>query len=484
MNYLSPIDAAFVRLESPRTPMNFAALLTFKLPDDAPRGYCLELFAYMRSQAAITPPFCFRLSAAKRALLAPAWETVADIDIDYHLRHSCLPYPGGERELGVLVARLHSNPMDLSRPLWECHLIEGLENHRFAIFLKAHHAALDGMAALSAIKKWLSEDPAFANAPGPWALSPEQAIPPESPPIRSLGTALKLMREHLRAASELSRTLARMSRRRNNPDGGIYSALATPRMLFNLPITQQRRLATQLFELSRLKALSKATGCTINDLSLAICGGAIRRYLLELDALPDAPLIASVPVGLPRSDGKPGNNVAGFVVPLATDQADPLERLRIITTVTRRTKEQMRVMSSTALQQLTLLGLSPMVIGQMTGLAAKIPPLFNVIVSNVVGSRNKLYLRGAELESMYPISVLFDSYALNITIIGYADKVGIGITGCRDAIPRLQRLAVFTGEALLDLERAVGIVSVEKSTRPGKTSGKTARKISKREAAI
>lgn len=457
MKFLSPVDAAFVRLETPRTPMNFGALLTFKLPDNAPRSYLLELFAYMKSKPVITPPFCYKLSQSRRTKLVPAWDEVVNLDIDYHMRHSSLPYPGGERELGVLVARLHSNNMDLTRPPWECHLIEGLANNRFAIYIKAHHSAMDGVGALKVIKAWLSEDPRFANAPGPWALPLPEQPASEEPHIRGFAQALKATREHMRAAVELGKKLKSMNVKKDNPEGGLYSAMSTPRTLFNQPITQQRRLATQLFELSRLKALSAATGSTINDLCLAICGSAMRRYLLELNALPEVPMIASVPIGLARSDGKPGNAVAGFVVPLATEQADPLKRLKIINAVTTRTKQQMLSMSFTALQQFTLLGLSPLIFGQMTGLANKMQPMFNVIVSNVVGSKHKLYLRGAELESMFPISVLFDGYALNITIIGYSDRIAVGITGCRDAIPHVQRLAVYTGDALAEMERAVGI---------------------------
>lgn len=459
MKFLSPVDATFVRLETARTPMNIGVLLTFKLPADAPRDYLQDLFAHMRSQPVTTPPFCYRLARSRRTRLAPAWEIAPHIDIDYHLRHSCLPYPGGERELGVLVARLHSNGMDHTRPLWECHLIEGMEKRRFGIYLKTHHAALDGVGLLAALKDWLSGDPAFVNAPGPWAM-PAVAVDERDmadPPPRTARMAFTQSRDAVRAANELQHTLVRMVNRKDNPGGGMYSVFATPRTLLNQPITAQRRLATQRFETSRLKALSKATNSTINDLSLAICGGAIRRYLQELDALPAASLVASVPVGLARTDGKPGNSVAGFVVPLSTDQDDPMARLRIITTVTKRTKEQMHSMSPSALEQLTLLGLSPIVLGQWTGLAGKIPPLFNVIVSNIVSSRTKLYLHGAELRAMYPASVLFDSYALNISVIGYADHVCFGITGCRDAVPHVQRLAVYCGEVLTEMEELAGL---------------------------
>jgi WS/DGAT/MGAT family acyltransferase len=455
MSRLGPIDAAFITLESSRTPMNIGALLTFKLPPRAPRDYLRTLFATLREQAVTAAPFNYRLVQKRLPRLAPEWETVASLDLDYHLRHSSLPWPGGERELGVLVARLHSNAIDLARPPWEMHLIEGLERRRFAIYFKAHHSAWDGIGALGMVKTWLSTDPDARNVIAPWALPARaESGGKDAEQMRSvLRRTLELAGDQLRSAGQLVRTLRRMSDRAENPEGGAYSALETPRTPFNVAITPQRRLATQLYELSRFKAIGDATGATINDICLVICAAAVRRYLRDLGQLPGKPLIASMPVGLSRPDGKAGNAVAGLVCPLPTLHDDLLRGLGDVCAVTRRGKEQLRSMSPSALQQFTLLGLSPLILGQMTGLAAKAPPIFNFVVSNVVASRHQLYFNGAELEAMYPISVLFDGYALNVTVVGYADRLGIGFTGCRDALPSLQRLAVYTGEALMQLER-------------------------------
>lgn len=475
MTYLAPLDAAFLRMETKRTPMHVGALLTFKLPENAPRHYLRDLFNYMRSQPITTPPFNQRIVPSLMSKLMPAWEVAPRLDLDYHLRHSALPYPGGERELGVLVARLHSHPMDLTRPLWECHMIEGLENRRFAVYLKAHHSAVDGMRALKLIRNWLSQSPDEKSPPGPWAVKPKvrpeaaaashDRPAPETNPFRHFAS---LAEDQINAAAELSRTMVRMSRRDENPEGGLLSALATPRTLFNAPVTAQRRLATQLFDLSRLKAIGQVTESTVNDVSLGIVGGAIRRYLLELNALPEMSLIASIPVGLPKMEGKGGNGVAGFVCPLSTNDPDPIKRLDLISTITARTKTQIRNMSPAALAQFTLVGISPLLMGQMTGLLARMPPIFNVVVSNVVGSTHKMYFCGAEMEAMFPVSVLFDGYALNVSIVGYADKLSIGFTGSRDVVPSLQRLAVYTGEALAELEKACGL-----DARPAPSAAET-----------
>lgn len=457
---LGAVDAAFITLESARTPMNIGALLTFARPPGAPRDYLQRLFAHLREQPVITPPFNYRLARKPLPRWVPAWEITPDLDIDYHLRHSALPWPGGERELGVLVARLHSNPIDLQRPPWEMHLIEGLEHDRFAIYFKAHHAAWDGIGALGMVKTWLSSDPDHRRTTAPWSLKPAEDDGEPDPVSQMRGVwrrTLELTSDQIRSAGQLVRTLRRMSDRRENPEGGAYSALETPRTPFNVAITPQRRLATQRYALSRFKALGAATGATLNDLCLALCAGAVRRYLCELNQLPERPLIASMPVGLARSDGKAGNAVAGLVCPLPTHHDDLLRGLGDVVAVTRRGKALLRTLSPAALQQFTLLGMSPLILGQMSGLAAKAPPIFNFVVSNVVASRERLYLDGAELEAMYPISVLFDGYALNVTVVGYADSISIGFTGCRDALPSLQRIAVYTGEMLAALEAAVGL---------------------------
>lgn len=460
LQFLSPIDAAFLRMESPRTPMHVGGLLTFRLPPNAPRDYLRKLHERLRRQPVTTPPFNQQLARGRLRKLAPAWETASAIDIDYHFRHSALPFPGGERELGVLVARLHSHPLDMRRPLWEVHLIEGLENDRFGFYFKVHHCALDGMGALRLVRRWLNGDPAQHDQPALWNL-PETERPvhvaEDEVSAGLLRSSVSQLRAQFKAGAELAAKLLEMSRLRDNPEGGIRSAFSTPRTMFNVPVSPQRRLATQLFDLARIKTLTSKLHCTVNDLALAICAGAVRRYLLELGALPEVPLIASVPVGLARPDGKPGNAVAGFVVPLATQHSEALYRLDIVRAVTQRTKEQLHTLSSDALKQFTLLGLSPLIVGQMSGVLARLPPIFNFVVSNVVASKEPLHLDGAVLEAMYPISVLFDGYALNVTVVGYANHLAFGFTGCRNALPSLQRLAVYTGDALAELESAAGL---------------------------
>jgi diacylglycerol O-acyltransferase / wax synthase len=463
MTRLSPIDAAFLRMESKRTPMHVGAMMTFKLPDDAPADFCQRLVRQMREKPFMPDPFSSRLARGRFGRRLPMWED-APVDMEYHLRHSALPYPGGEKELGVLVARMHSHPLDLSRPLWECHVIEGLEGRRFALYFKAHHCAIDGVGAMRMVQNWLSKDPSDRSGVGPWvALARPRGPARASPPLRErLAAPARSAAEQIRGLQELVRNLAGMVR---GDDSSVRLALKVPRSLFNQRISQQRRLGTQILSLTRLRTVAAAAGVTVNDVLLAVVGGVFRRYLLEQHALPERSLIASVPMGLARSDGSPGTAAVGFITPLGTDLDDPAERLRWIHRVTARGKHDLSSMHGAAQSQFALLGIAPLLLGQVTGVLPKLPPLFNCVVSNVVLSKDPMYLMGAELEAMYPVSFLFDGYALNVTLVGYRDGVALGFLGDRDAVPSLQKLAVYSSEALAELEAAVGLAAPPKKKR-------------------
>lgn len=478
MNLLNPLDASFVRMESKRTPMHVAGLMIFQLPDDAPPDYLSELFAYMRSRPVINPPYNWRLKPGRRARLMPQWEEAREIDIDYHLRHSALPHPGGERELGVLISRLHSIPMDMTKPLWECHLIEGLENRRFAVYQKAHHSAVDGFSAIKMMNNWLSDDPHEATDAGPWSLpqpARKTSVPKNVNANDMVKNALTISGKNLQGSLKLVKKMREMARTADNPHGGLPNLLDIPRTIFNGRITKHRRVATQWIEMERARAISKAAGTTVNDVCLAVLGGALRRYLDEQRALPDKTLYASVPIGLPHLNDKPGNRVVGFVCPMGTHLSNPAERLSYINATTSDTKAKMASLPNEALNQYSVIGIGPMMLGQMTGLSQKLPPMFNVTVSNVIAAKKPLYFRGSQMEAIYPVSLLFDGHTLNVTIVGYADRILFGIVGCRDTIPNLQRIAVYVRDALDDLQSAVEAPKPRRKTasvRKKKTAAK------------
>ena len=423
--------------------MHIGGLLTFTLPDGAGDEFTRDLHRSFSQLAFLPHPF----NSVVSGTVLPEWKPV-EPDPEYHVRLSALPQPGTDVQLAELVARLHGNPLDLTRPLWEAHIIEGLAGHRFAMYFKAHHCAVDGMGAVNTIKKWLSTDP-DRYEPIPTVAPPSE----ESPGMASMvaTTSVNRVANGLTASGEIARKLVGMGRGANS---SVRAALNTPRTPFNTKLTQHRRLAVQELSLSRLKAVAKATGTTVNDVTLAACGGAVRRYLVEFGELPDKSLMASVPVGWDR-DEDTLNAATGFVCPLATTEPDVLARLAIINDATSRGKRELLAMSPNALEHYTLIGLLPLAVGQRTGALTMIPPLFNFTVSNVVLSKQPLYLHGARLDLVAPMSFLCDGYGLNVTLVGYTDKVVLGFVGCRDTIPHLQKLAVYAGEALTELEQAV-----------------------------
>lgn len=442
MKLLSPVDSMFVRMESSRAPLHIGCGAIFELPDGAGPGFVRDLHQAFAALTWVPFPYnCVVDHGPANAL--SHWREVKP-DPSYHVRLSALPSPGNDAQLGQLIERLHSNPLDLTKPLWEAHIIEGLENNRFAFYFKAHHGATDGLGGMRTIKQWLSTDPTGNVGPG-GAESPEKAALEELDSV-AIRTARRILAT-VTATGEMAGKVVEMGLGANS---AVLGALRTPKTPFNKNVTRNRRLAITELDLARMKAIAQRTGTSVNDVVLTALSGSVRRYLCEQDALPERSLTASVPVGIDRDEGTI-NAAAGFICPLGTDIADPLERLRGIHAVTTRGKRELVALSPDALQQFTLVGLLPIALSQKVVTA---PPLFNFVVSNLVLSKEPLYLAGAKLLSLVPVSFLSDGYGLNVTLVGYGEKVTLGFVGCRDTIPHLQRLAIYTDAALDELDAA------------------------------
>jgi WS/DGAT/MGAT family acyltransferase len=450
---LNLLDLSFVLMETRQTPMHVAGLQTFVPPHDAPRDLPRQLYEYLRGFPVTAPPFNYRLRNLGVASLIPAFEVVEKVDLDYHLRHSALPYPGGERELGVLVSRLHSNPMDMDRPLWEVHLIEGLHGGRFALYAKLHHSLADGVSGVGLLN--FSENPTSSRTPPIWAAERPRRARSGADQYGAFGVVRSAVASQARALPSLLQGLAGSAKAaiglKSDPD---FTSLAeAPRTILNANVTPQRRVATQATTLARMKAIGEAAGGSINDVLLAACSSALRRYLGEIDKLPRRSLVASIPVALPRDTTAAGGNAISFAnVRLGTDVDDVRERFEIIRRSSVAGRAYLKQMSATALINYTVLISSPQMLTRLPGIGARVPPIYNVIVSNVPGPRAKLYFLGAEMEAYYPISALAHGQALNITVMSYAGGLYFGFTACPDRVPRVQRLAVYTGEALDELE--------------------------------
>jgi diacylglycerol O-acyltransferase len=432
--------------------MHVAGLQLYTPPPGAGADFAQQLMESFRKYTAAREPFNLR---PEFRLGHWFWEEDEDFEIEYHLRHSALPRPGRIRELLSLVSRLHAVPIDRSRPLWEAHLIEGLSDGRIAVYAKVHHAMFDGMAAMRVMQNWLSDRPDEEKAPL-WALDPKKRDPQAGGAnkifksiVDGLRTGAKEMMPGLRSGLwEVIR-----SGQTNPADATPYQA---PPSLFNVPISGSRRFSAQSYSLERMRRIGKAAGATVNDVTLAVCAGALRQYLVDHNALPSKPLIALVPVSVRASGEDGGNQIAALFANLATHIADPAERLDLIMSSTKQAKDRLSKM--TRLEQIshTAAMTSPVALSMLTGHAKK-RPMFNVIISNVPGPKKTLYMNGMRLEEMYPVSIPVDYMALNITLSGYLDQLGFGYIACRRSVPQMQRLLDHTSDSLATLERAFKI---------------------------
>lgn len=463
---ISLLDSVFLYGETPSTMMHVASLLRFA-PSAGTADDLRALVEQVRREPVVFGPWNRKLRHPA-ALTTPlqAWILDEDFDLDYHLRRSALPSPGDERELGILVSRLHSNPLDLSRPPWEMHIIEGLQDGGFAIYTKLHHALVDGYTGMKLIQRSLSTDPEDRQTPLMFAVPPAERTRRSSEPASVLSETLDRISEIGRgirtaasAAYQVGNAVSQHVRRTDETEH-LVGPVQAPATILNRRIGRNRRFATQQFSLSEIKSLGRRHGATVNDVCLTVVGGSLRRFLLELGELPEQPLIAFVPVNIrPKGDAGGGNAVGAILASLGTDIADPVARLAAVAASTRTGKAQLEGMSQDAITAYSAALLSPA--GVQVGLSyAKLPspiPLaFNVIVSNVPGPREPYYFRGSELQAMYPVSIPVHGAALNVTMMSYADTLNFGFVGDRDAIPHLQHLAVYTGQALAELEGATG----------------------------
>lgn len=460
---MNPLDASWLFVDSQRTPMHVGVLAIFSLPPDAGSEFIKNLFLHLRTPSGFVAPFNLRLRQSRLKILSsrlvPSWEEDPHIDLDYHLRHSALPQPGGERELGVLVSRLHSHPLDFARPLWECHIIEGLAFDRFALYMKMHHSLVDGVGGMRMVGRLLSPDDTAMNLPPPWAVGTGE----KKRVARQAGPSWQQIAEQAQAQARfvpsISRAIASTwaeAVRNTHPE--IGSPFRAPRSILNGKVSAQRRFATQHYDLVRIRTLAKRSKTTLNDVFLALCSTALRRYLEELDALPDEPLTAGLPVSVrPAGDSESGNAISFIIANLHTHIADPLERLALIRESTQKAKARFQTLPREAITAYTSLFMAPFMLQLITGMGGLMRPMFNITISNVPGPDQTLYFNGARMEQMYPLSLLSHGQSLNITVVSYAGQFNVGYTGCRDTLPHMQRMAVYTGEALLELEGLFGI---------------------------
>jgi len=427
----------FLWLEGRRQPMHVGGLQLYTPPPGAGPDFVQNLVEAWREYPYARAPFDER---AEWKVGHWFWEQDHDFELDYHLRHSALPRPGRVRELLALVSRLHGTLVDRTRPLWELHLIEGLADGRVALYAKIHHAMMDGVAAMRLMQTVLSKD-AAERRPPMWAQDrpsrPRREIQATEETHGILDRVLAAGAEIVPGIRSGLRELVRAA----EPESAEAQPFHAPPTMFNVRISGSRRFAAQSYSLARIKDIGKATGgATVNDVTLAVCAGALRRYLLMHDALPERPLIAMVPVSVRSAEHDAGGNQLTILLAnLATHLEDRLSKMSRLE----------RIAHAAAMS-------APMAPSMLTGYAKR-RPIYNVVISNVPGPTERLYLDGMRLDESYPVSIPVDYLALNITITSYAGQMGFGYIACRRSVPALQRMLDHTDESLAELEDALAI---------------------------
>lgn len=462
---IDPTSAAFLLAENRSMPMHVGGLQLFKKPEGAGRDYVRQMYEAMLEVDEVAPLFLKHPHRSVRTGAQLVWQPDEQFDIEHHVRHSALPKPGRIRELLDLCGRLHAQRLAWERPLWEAHLIEGLRDGRVAMYTKTHHALVDGVSAMRLLASTLTTDPDKRDMPPPWGMVPTRRREKERAeraalsevPLAALRGAMGITAEAAGMPSALVKTIRKGLR---NETSAL--SLYAPRTIFNQDITGSRRFAAQDWPVERLRAIGKATGTTINDVVMAMCSGAMRTYLLELDALPDKPMVAMVPVGLNAkqsqiASAEGGNAVGAVMVQLATDLDDPARRLGAIHRSMKDGKEALSSMTPVQILAMSAIGQAPAILTPMLKMQGIVRPPYNLIISNVPGPRSTHYWNGAQLMGTYPLSIPINGMALNITCTSYDGQMAFGLTGCRRTVPHLQRLLTHLDAEVVALERAAGL---------------------------
>jgi diacylglycerol O-acyltransferase / wax synthase len=471
---LTGLDAAFLALETPKTTGHVGGVCVLD-PRNAPEPLTLDrLTSVLGERLPLVPVLRRKLVNVPLGLDQPYWIDDPDFDIEYHIREIALPRPGSYAQLTEQVARLHARPLDRSRPLWEIYLITGLAKRRAAVYTKIHHSAIDGVSGTELLTVLLDLQPegrevppaepfAPARPPGPVALAALAAARLAWRPVQTVRVTNEMIRVVPTLAPVLSSFVGGMLGL-NRGDGEVISTRlgSAPSTPFNGSITQHRRVAFRSLDLDQVKAVKNAFGVSVNDVVLAMCAGALRRWLADRSALPEAPLIAMIPVSIrdPSSEGALGNKVSAMLAVLPTNVAEPAERLAVVHAATQLAKAQQASIPQGLVDHVSdfappaLTARAARVVFA-TGLLNRLPP-FNLTISNVPGPNVPVYLCGAKLLAHYPVSVITDGQGLNITVIGYLGQLHFGLVSCRELVPDIEAMADYLGEELAVLLEAAG----------------------------
>ncbi len=447
MDHLSSLDASFLHLETPETPMHVGSLHVLELPEGYRGDFYEDVKAQLENRLHVARVLHRKLASMPFELADPVWIEDEDIDIDYHVRRVVLPKPGTMTQLEALAARLHSSLLDRSRPLWEAYVIEGLQDGRVAYYSKVHHSGVDGKAGVELASALFdtTPEPKVFDAPvrprrGQYQLGVTEMLEASLRNTASQYANLaRMLPEAARALGEAAGEGLRAAGTRMLGGSGLKPA---PKTIFNTSITNQRSFATLSMSLADLKQVAKRNEATLNDVVMALCSTALRNFLEERGSLPPEPLVAAVPVSLREKGDKSMNNqVTMMLVSLATDIDDPAARLRAVRASSDEFKGLLSRIKGAISTDFPLMG-SPWIMSGLatlygrSNLADRLPAAANVLISNVPGAPISLYLAGARMLNYFPVSIPYHGNALNITVQSHAGSLDFGLIACRRALPQ------------------------------------------------
>ncbi len=454
---LSPLDLSFLLLERPTRPFHMAAMTIFQKPKGQQSSFGPRLFeAYRNSQA--VKPFNYKLKWLGKDVAA--WETV-EPDMRNHIRHIDLPAPGSMRQFYETVSFLNTGLLDRGHPLWECYIIDGIKNGRIAVMIKVHHALIDGEGGLRAMRNFLSDSPRNKRLAGPWMASETGEKPRRSRPsvsqIQRLQGVLKgltmLPAEIIGMGSDVldlgAQTLNLKPRMASVP------FTARPTLFNNTAKSAARAYADTQLPLAEVKAVAKAIDTSVNDVVMTVIDDALHHYLREHQAPTDRPLVALMPMSLrDESGGGGGNQVSADLIAMGAPEASLGERLRQINRATTNAKHKGRRMQTTSRQVYTLLLFASQTMSD-TPWFGKVPSA-NLVISNMKGPTEQLYLAGAPMVDFLGLPILPPGAGLNVTFASVNKDIGIGIGAAPEAVDDPFRLAELIEQAFRQLEIDTG----------------------------
>lgn len=465
MQYMPVTQSMFLIAETRDQPMHVGGLQLF-IPRAGQTSEELAEEIHEKFIAATDIQDTFLKRPASPANLAgyTAWQHAHDIDFDYHVRRIILPRPGEIKNLLRYVSLNHGALLDRSRPMWEVHIIEGLADGRVALYNKIHHSLADGVTALRMLQRTLTTDPDDRTGTAFWdnqlVRRPRKERRASAPKPGLLSRVTGAVGSALEMADELVGVVpaaAKVAATGVLNHDFVAPMQMAPDTLLNVPIGSARRFAAQDWPTERLRAVARHHGITFNDVVLAMCSGALRRYLEDNDALPDESLHVCQPVSLHTDGDEASNAITAILARMATDVADPAERLREIVASTSTAKDVVRGLKPLQSLALGAANVWPLAFAPVPGFVNFTPRGFNLMVSTVPGPDEALYWNGAKLDGCYPVSIPMEGLAMNITMTTVAGKANFGIIGARAQLPRLQRILDHLETALTELEEIPSI---------------------------